>query len=563
MKKTIRINLSGLVFNIDEDAYLSLKEYLNALNFRFAKTQEGNEIIADIEARIAEIFQQRVNENKEVINSDDVQHVIEIMGHPEDFDDDEPQEESSSEPHTEKQEKRASRRMYRDPDNRIFGGVCSGISQYFGFDPVILRVLFLLATLLYGSAILVYILLWIVLPQAKTTAQKLEMAGEPVTISNIERSIKNEFQNVKESFSNFGKSNTMTKTRAAGSRAASRTAEALSAVAKIIIIIAGIVLIAGGMISLIALLGSMFFSETFVTLASEGENTFNLSSMLHALASTPQITFGYIGLLLLTVIPVLFVIYIGLKMLFDFKSNARVVFLSAAGAWLLGLIITLFAGFSVGKNFVAEQKNEKHYKIDLPEKTTLYLKTYNNQLFDFHETPVDLDEVVINRRNRKERIYIKPELVIKKSDSGKAELVVLRRSRGRNKKIAGRNISKISYNWQQRDSTLLFEPYFALPHQARWREQEITIVLKLPVGQAVYLHPSLRQILDYSETADDVWYAEMPGKKWLMTYRGLGDFQTYYKALYEEQEKTPADSTQQNQNKERELENQLDQLENQ
>ena len=201
MKKTIRINISGLIFNLDEDAYSKLQQYLNSITNKFLNTEEGNEVIADVEARIAELFQEKVGDRKEVINLGDIDYVIGIMGKPEDFEEIfEQEEEVQSKSY---QSAKSSRRVYRDPDNRVISGLSSGIAAYFGIDPIIVRVIFVLATLFYGASLLIYILLWIIIPEATTTSQKLEMRGEAINVENIEKSIKDEFSNVKTSFSKW------------------------------------------------------------------------------------------------------------------------------------------------------------------------------------------------------------------------------------------------------------------------------------------------------------------------------------------------------------------------
>jgi phage shock protein PspC (stress-responsive transcriptional regulator) len=195
MKKTLSINLSGSVFNIDDDAYQLLKDYLNLIERHFRNEQESKEIISDIEARIAELFKERINDFKQVITFPDVEEVIEIMGQPEEFID---PGDSQQYQRKEKFGPSGYRRMYRDPDNRLMGGVCSGMAAYWGTDPLIIRIIFIVATLIFLSGAVIYVILWVVLPEAKTTAQKLEMRGEPVNISNIGKAVKEEFEKIKE-----------------------------------------------------------------------------------------------------------------------------------------------------------------------------------------------------------------------------------------------------------------------------------------------------------------------------------------------------------------------------
>jgi phage shock protein PspC (stress-responsive transcriptional regulator) len=195
MKKTLSINLSGSVFNIDDDAYQLLRDYLNLIERHFGNEEESKEIISDIEARIAELFKERITDFKHVITISDVEEIIDIMGQPEEIIDP-----GDADQYGKKERFGPSgyRRMYRDPDNRIFGGVCSGMAAYWGTDPLIIRIIFVVATLIFLSGAVIYLILWIVLPEAKTTAQKLEMRGEPVNISNIGKAVKEEFETIKK-----------------------------------------------------------------------------------------------------------------------------------------------------------------------------------------------------------------------------------------------------------------------------------------------------------------------------------------------------------------------------
>lgn len=192
MKITVSINIGGIAFHIDEDAYTELKIYLRSLERHFAKEDSSAEIMSDIEARVGELLNARVNDYKQVVTLQDVLEVISILGTPEDIG------EEDSGPTYSKISSPKYHRMYRDPDNRIVGGVCSGMAAYWGMDPWVVRVIFIVLTLPGGLGILVYAVLWIVLPEAKTTAQKIEMKGEPVNIKNIKDSVKDGFENVKQ-----------------------------------------------------------------------------------------------------------------------------------------------------------------------------------------------------------------------------------------------------------------------------------------------------------------------------------------------------------------------------
>jgi len=201
MKKTLTINISGTVFHIEEDAYEALNKYMVILKEYFGKDEEGKEIIADIEARIAEIFTEKTGEKNQAVTLEWVEELIETLGTPENF----TEEVGEEEPLAGQQSRK--RKLYRDPEQTVIAGVCGGLAAYFNMDPVVIRlIVVLLVMLTSGAGILVYIILWIIVPRALTTTQRLEMKGEEVTVENIEKFLKNEMNAVKESYKKIRKS---------------------------------------------------------------------------------------------------------------------------------------------------------------------------------------------------------------------------------------------------------------------------------------------------------------------------------------------------------------------
>lgn len=195
MKKTFSVNLGNRVYNIDEDAYLKLSAYLERIEGHFSDLKEREDIINDIELRISELFAERLGVNKQVVTLEDVNEVIRIMGDPREIGG----SESEEEPRSTWERRSGTKRIYRDPDDRMIGGVCSGLAAYTNIDPVIMRLIFVIL-LFMGVGALAYIILWIVVPEARTTAQKLEMRGDSVNASNIGNFFRDEFESVKKSF---------------------------------------------------------------------------------------------------------------------------------------------------------------------------------------------------------------------------------------------------------------------------------------------------------------------------------------------------------------------------
>ena len=211
MNKTININLGGFFFHIDEIAFQKLRRYLDSISRSLSDDPQGkNEIISDIEARISELLSEKITDARQVVNESDIDEVIKVMGQPEDYA--EAEEGYANESYSyQRKTKGTGKKLFRDGDDKFLGGVASGVAHYFDVDTVWIRLAFILTAVASGLGILTYIILWIVIPQADTTAEKLQMEGEAVNIDNIEKKIREEFshfsENVKSTASEFSEKN--------------------------------------------------------------------------------------------------------------------------------------------------------------------------------------------------------------------------------------------------------------------------------------------------------------------------------------------------------------------
>ncbi len=205
MNKIVTINLGGYPFTIDEDAYAHLQGYLEAIRKHFSQVNGFEEITSDIESRLAEIFQEKLGD-RPIVTLKDVEGAIAVMGRPEDFDADaEMDEEEPSKATDSKSKYKTGKRLFRHPDDQVVSGVCAGIAAYFGIqDPVWVRILFVLFTISGGFGITVYIILWAILPEAKTAGDRLTMRGEAINVSNIGKIIQEEVENISKKVSEFG-----------------------------------------------------------------------------------------------------------------------------------------------------------------------------------------------------------------------------------------------------------------------------------------------------------------------------------------------------------------------
>jgi len=528
MKKTIKINISGLVFNIDEDAYDRLSIYLDKLHMRYNGTQGESEILADIESRIAEILQSRSDDEKQVVNIDDVDAVITILGEPEEFAEMEDGEEDNADTHEDERDKRkyysgGRRRLYRDPDNTTVGGVCGGVGEYFGIDPVIIRVLFVISVLLWGTGLLIYILLWIVIPEAKTTAEKLEMKGERINVSNIEKSIRHEYEGVKENFQNIPNTKAYKRTRSGMNSLLRVIGQVIMAFIKVIGIIIGASFVIAGIALLIGVIGGVLAGQTWLMGDLFDWHEFGLPQILGLFVDESVAILAIICVLLVIGLPILGLIYGGVKMVFPFRAHDRTIGFSSFGVWIVALILLVVFALSEGVKYNEVERVTENVELKTPTNKLYFMVGQSeyqnsdviNMDFGYHR------ELQIVEDNRNLIVLGMPVVDIVKSENEKPELRIRKESRGVNSIAAERFANRIQFAYTIRDSFLIIDPYFRLGEEEKWRSQELELVLSLPVGYRIFLDESASEYLSGVSNQEHLWSKRMVGKEWVMEENGL------------------------------------------
>ncbi len=510
MKKTFTINISGTVFHIDDDAYERLNNYISQINSHFGNDSEATEIVEDIESRISELFQERVKDGNEVINIDHVEEIIRIMGLPEAFDDT-----KETEGPKVKMARPRQRKLYRDPDDRVLGGVCSGLGAYFNYDPVIIRLIFVLLVFLgAGSSLIIYLILWIVVPKASNSAQRLEMRGEEVNISNISKNIKEEIQDVKENYEKFKASG---KGRDRMNQAGSVASSILGAGLKIIAVIIGIGLVFLGIFAIIALFTSMFVTNEFLGISPFGHG---IPQYLDLFLSGSTFFWFWIAIGLVIGIPLLLIAYLGTKLIFRFKSSNGAVGITSLGLWVVGIILLIFTlvkGLGDFKSVSTSTKQE----IVATKSDTLYLKLGKDEFSELLDSNINFDGLRIAALNGKQFLLYEPKLDIVKSETDEFSLIIKSKARGRNLDKAQNNAREINYPYQLTDSLLTLQPWFMMPEKSVWRMQQIEITLKVPENKTIFLSPEMVKILSDIKNTSDMWDGDMGGKYWTMKPEGL------------------------------------------
>ena len=517
MNKTVSINLSGIVFQIDEHAFNKLNNYLESVKTRFSQTEGSGEIISDIEARIAEMFSEKVNATKQVITMDDVESMINLMGRPEDFED-VGEDATASSPASHKKRQSKSKRLYRDEEESVIGGVCSGLSAYLGIDdPIWIRLIFIAVTLAGGWGIPIYIILWIIVPKAETTSQRLEMRGEDINISNIEKSISEGTDDVKKKFDKIRSGKAIAQTKSGINRLLAFVASVFEVAFKVLTKLLGVLFILIG--------GKLLITCFIMILAALGIVVAGLPDIFRVTFMTGwQSILGITGLILLIAIPGIALIYFGLRILFGHSIKLRGAWFGLSTAWFLGWILFFVGGTFMAVKFSSKTGSKEYIELIQPTSNTLYLQ----QLYHPKESEWEQDEGIFGTMIK--GIYLvddqiimadKVELDIVKSNSGEFELIENKTARGSTKASAADRADGIAYEIEQSDSLLLFSNLISFEHADQWRVQKVELTLKVPVGKSVFLGDGMYDIIYDIKNTTNTWDGHMVGHTWEMRPKGL------------------------------------------
>lgn len=515
MNKTITINLAGIVFHIEEAAYEILRAYMLSVKARFRLTEGAEEIMADIEARVAEMFQAKLDGTKQVVNQDDVKEVIRIMGNPEEFD---------SEPSKEEEPQNwdiplrpQKRRLFRNPDDKILGGVCSGIAAYLDIDPVWIRLGFV-AFFFVGAGVLCYLVLWIIVPQARTTAEKLQMRGEPVNIDNIERTIRQEMESVKQRFNtfksnakNWKKDDYMHGVRSFSGRILDLFGQIAKVFFEVIYKIAAVMLVIVGFLVLWVLL-SIALGWTHFLSGDLNQLSVTLFS------SSVQRTMALVSLLLFVGVPFFLLLFKGVRMLFGISINHRIFKVVGFSLWLIGLLGLCIVGKQLSSEFRHHTKVRKEIPTFQPVGNTVYVECVDT----LGNTNIHINGIPFKGTITTNDITLgSVRLSIVRSENDKFQVEEVFSGYGINNFIAEKNTEDIRYSFSQKDSVFRFNDYFSLGEHAKYRGQQVRLILKVPEGKAVFLRDGTTSVLSDVRNVNGLYDEEMEEHKWLMTAQGL------------------------------------------
>jgi len=470
MDKTININLGGMLFQLDEAAYTKLKNYLNAINVRFRNTNGGNETIDDIENRIAEIFMS-MKGTAGVINSENVDEMIGIMGKPEDFE--RPGFEKESGPSF-SANPGPRKKLYKNPENHIIAGVCGGIGAYLNSDPVWIRILFVLFAFFFGIGFFVYLALWIVLPLASTDQQKHEMYG-----GDHNWAMPQEWD------------------QHTGSRVGNAINEVFRAIGRVVYIIVRIILIVfGTSIVVTGFIGLLAYVLIFIfkypgafSADIQGMNLTYLPDFLNYMVSGGAAPWIRILLTIAVCLPLLALIYGGIRLIFWFRARDGFIWLGGILVWVLCVTALSIILFNEGVSFAKHSQTVTMDTLKLPA-DTIYVsagaKLSGIKSADEISLPDDGGHGYnIFIMEDKKQIAIKSHLDFNISDDKSTSIRIVRHATGRDRIRAEQNADRLVYNYKVSADTLFLDEYFTLPEGARWSMDYVDVNLSIPVGTVV------------------------------------------------------------------------------
>lgn len=559
MEKVFQINLAGMLFTIEEQAYHQLKQYLDKLHVHFAG---DSEIVQDIESRMAELFSKRLVGGRSTLFAKDVDEVISVLGHINQMD-----EQAHAQPKT-AYELPKNRKLRRNPNDQSLGGVCSGLASFFDVDPVLIRVLFVLGVIAYGGGIMLYLILWIVVPEAKgdevfqmikqkenktkrlfrdadnrmvggvsaglssyfgidrtwirlgflaaiflfgtgfwlyiilwiivpkavSATDKLLMRGEPVDIHSIEREIRqSQGSNKMNSFAQHGSH-------------------------VIGIIVKGFFKFLAGIFALILFVTIVGSSIGMVALFFNLGNTHFLNQLINFTVKDASILYAAkIGVLLTILIPLIGLLMVVIKLLFKVKFLNRNWAMAFVAFFLVGVLALAYAGVKMAGNVSQTESSISVNKI--PKTDTLYLEGVEMPFTDDESMQSeDESELAFNDKGvmmGKDGYYFEiDDVKIKRGKSDSIVFKIARRANGRDGEDANAKLEMIEFTPQIIGNKIIIPSYFKLSKEKQFSWQEVDVTLWIPEGTVIAPDMIVKEILDDAnlDEADGEYYKFVNGE---------------------------------------------------
>ena len=506
MNKTVNINIGGLFFHIDEDAYQKLSKYFDAIKRSLSNSSGKEEIMKDIEMRVAELFTDRQKSDKHVINNKDVDEVVTVMGQPEDYRIDDDAEEAKPYNYV----STGRKKLYRDKERGSIAGVCTGLGHYFGIDSSWIKIAFLATAFAgFGFGIVVYFILWIALPEALTTSEKLEMRGEPVTISSIEKKVRAEFDSVSDKIKNANYDELGNRVKYGAETVGNKLGGVITSVFEAFAKAIGVLII---IFSSLTLFGVFIMSIVAIFSSSLPQNTLINHFRTPLGLETPLWAQGVLFLLTLG-IPFFFLLILGLKLVVtNYKSIGTIAKYTLLAVWIIAVGILISLGINEFTQISSEAKDVKKEVINIKPNDTLQISFKNNDFYDkgvnnhtdFRLTQNETNQDVIYSNN----VSIK----IMKTDEALPYLQIEKLAYGKTAEEAKKRAEKIKYSYKIVGNQLFLDNYLLSEVASKFRNQNVELFLFLPKGTLFKVDESVQ---DFDESDNNFFDLHFSSKDYV------------------------------------------------
>lgn len=491
MNKTISVNIGGFAFHIEEEAYAILSSYLKEIAVGIPENEIRVEAMQDIESRIAEIFKEKQVETKlEVVTVHDVRLMQSRMGSPREITGEAGSDGVKSSSSDIAGNHSQFRRLFRDPDDRIIGGVCSGLGHFFGLDPIWFRAAFVFALLAWGSGVLLYLVLLLIMPKAKTTTQKLEMRGRPVNLNEIMDSVNDTIKDVHDGIQTNARNYA-----AAGKKTRDARGKVTSIIDGIAEILLRIFNLFGKFVAAIAcflalvILVALLAVTWAVTVGWNDVHVFEVNGFpfLAEGWATPTIY----GLLLTLGVIAFAIVYKTTKWMFGSQKSMPALKWILLLMFIIGSVMLIASLITSLTEFKTKSPVEATMKLDLLQGDTLYVM----QPTDFRG-PVS-EQVIISTPYYSDTIRLGEHVDVefKSVAEGVFEIAQRKVARGKNEEVAKQNANAIEYAFQVAGDTVTLPTTFKIPEGSYFRFQKLKLIVHVPYGKSVYIDESMNHVV--------------------------------------------------------------------
>lgn len=480
MNKTVSIHLQGIPFILEEQAYERLNQYLIALRNVLQQEEGHEEIIQDVELRIVELMQAHLQGSKQVVELLFIEEILTKLGKPEDFSADVPKPQTNTSQETDNKEKR----LFRDGDHAVMGGVCAGVAAYFNIDVVLVRAIYVLAFFTLGVGFFLYIILWIIIPEAKTSSEKLQMKGQTVTVENMKSELEQAAGRIKKGAKEIKKNKEFSK--------------AMVKIIRIISICLGLGALLFGTSVLIITLIFLFVQPAIIPAQLDG--TFMSLQELGILAFDQPQHLSYLtwGGALISLAIVSQCYLFGIRLIKSFKmAYFKYVSLTSTLLFVVGFILASIGGIQFGRSMAIYGEVEKELGSFQSQSLNIILQEPHTRPIDGFKTKSHGDEGLLTLKRG--RIYFDGvELKYTRSADSILRITQINDAQGRTHEMALNKARHIKCPYKLRGNNLTLSSYYSFPAKDKLRDQNVKLLIAVPEGGSIkynglQVYPNLKE----------------------------------------------------------------------